>query len=184
MTDELPKWPDSLPPPIEFVEGPQRVFLSSEDLNGQRTLTDLVHDLYWFPDSEYFLYFEHGAGIGHELNARLEECGVEMRKTELYFYRHPRPAYTSDFIRVLPGATIPDWQRESAQGQMFGRVSLTLNSAARKQMDHAELARATSTAMADNESVIEAKPNFFGLGINLNSVWHRVKKRLGWSKNV
>jgi hypothetical protein len=45
----------------------------------------------------------------------------------------------------------------------------------RKQLDLSETSRATSAAMQETDPVIEAKPNFFGIAINLNSLWRRAK---------
>ena len=57
MAEERPKWPESLPPPVEFTEGDPRVDLAPHELGADDAIKDLVHDLYWFPDSEYFVYF-------------------------------------------------------------------------------------------------------------------------------
>jgi hypothetical protein len=107
MAEERPKWPESLPPPVEFTEGAPRVDLAPHELGADDAIKDLVHDLYWFPDSEYFVYFLYGEGIGQELDVRLEAWGIERRKTEMYFYKHPKPAYKNDFVRALPGADAP-----------------------------------------------------------------------------
>jgi len=178
MTDNIPKWPESLPPPFEVVEGPRQVYFCESDFDGDDGVRDLLHDLYWFPDDNYYLYFLHGEGLDKSLASRLEAQGIEMKKTELYFYRHPNPAYPNDFIRVLNHEDPPQWKADAAKGPMFGRVSMSLEPARRKQIDFQENARITRELIADSESVVEAKPNFFGMGLNLNSLWHKVRKRL------
>lgn len=184
MAEKRPKWPESLPPPVEITEGPPRVNFAPNDLRSDDAIKDLVHDLYWFPDSEYFIYFLHGEGIGQELDARLEEWGIERRKTEMYFYKHPKPAYENDFVRALPVADAPPWVREAAEGPMYGRVQLSLSAAMRKQLDLSETSRATSVAIQESDPVIEAKPNFFGMGISLNSLWRRVKNWIQRKRNA
>ena len=52
---------------------------------------------------------------------------------------------------------------------------MNLEPARRKQFDFDENARTTTELLADKEPVVEAKPNFFGVGLNLNSIWHRIK---------
>ena len=175
MANERPKWPESLPPPVEITEGATRVAMSPHDLTSDEAISHLVHDMYWFPDSEYFLYFVYKEGIGQELDARLQTWGIERKKTEMYFYKHPKPAHENDFVRALPGVDAPPWVKEAAEGQMYGRVQLSLSVTMRKQLDLSETARAMRAAISDADPVFEAKPNFFGIGINLNNLWRRAK---------
>jgi hypothetical protein len=180
MEDEIPKWPESLPPPFEMTRGPREHHLTAADLEGETNINDLIHDLYWFPDDLNFIYFRHGEGLGKAFISKIEKKGIEVKKTELYFYRHPKPAYQNDYIRILPHENVPNWQKEAANGPMFGRVLVTLKPARRKQIDFYESARITIKVIADNESLIEAKPNFFGLGVNLNSL---LRKALKWLRH-
>ncbi len=174
MTEELPKFPDSLPPPVEVGEGSRYINLTPDGLKPAAALADLVHDLYWFPDNHYFLFFVYGEGIGTNLQERLKSHGVATKKTEMYFYRHPKPAYENDFVQVLPHSAKHEWLKEAARGQMYGRILLSLEPWKRKQLDLEHTARATAKAMADTEPTIEMKPNFAGMGINLNSVFRRL----------
>jgi len=176
MTTELPKFPESLPPPVEMTEGPRRVFLTPEELPNTEKISELVHDLYWFSDDLYFLFYPHGKGIGLDLNKRMESNGVGMRKTELYFYRRLKPAYENDFIRVLPHSAEYDWQRETEKGQMFGRVTLSLEPWRRKQLDLEYAAHVTSGAIVNNEPVVEMKPNYCGMGINVRALLKKLKR--------
>jgi len=178
MADEIPKWPESLPLPFEMTRGPREHHLTAADFEGEKNIDDHIHDLYWFPDDLNFIYFRYGEGLGKAFISKIEKIGIEVKKTELYFYRHPNPTYQNDFIRVLPHEDVPNWQKEAAKGPMFGRVFIVLNPARRKQIDFQENARITSNIIADNESLIEAKPNFFGIGVNLNSLWRKALKWL------
>jgi hypothetical protein len=72
MTEERPKWPSSLPPPVEITEGPSRVDLTPADLSTAEDISGLVSDLYWHSDDHYYLFFKHGEGIGAELTKQLE----------------------------------------------------------------------------------------------------------------
>lgn len=177
MTDKQPKWPDSLPHPVEINEGARRCNLMPDDLETAQAVRDLVHDLYWFPHDSYFLFFVYGTGIGVELNNALGTHGITMKKTELYFYRNPNPAYKNDFLRVLPHSDAPEWQKEAAKGQMFGRITLSLEPWRRKQLDFKHTAQVTTKAITDRESIIEMKPNIWGIGVNVPRLMYRVK---GW----
>ena len=97
--NERPKWPKTLPPPIGFMEGARQVYLSHEDIGTVLSIPDLIEDMYWFDSDEFYLYFPYGKGLGVELKDKLEANGIELKKTEMYFYRHPKPGYKNDFIR-------------------------------------------------------------------------------------
>ena len=159
-----------------MIEGPRHSSLMPDDLSSVEGITNLVHDLYWYPDDLYLLFFFFGEGIAASLNETLKTHGVAMKKTELYFYRHPNSAYKNNFIRVLPHSEAPEWQKEAARGQMFGRISLSLEPWRRKQLDLEQTAHATTRAIADSEPIVEMKLNLWGVGINLQSLLHRVKR--------
>jgi diguanylate cyclase (GGDEF)-like protein len=149
MTEERPKWPSSLPPLVELTEGPSRVDLTLADLSTSEDVSGLVSDLYWHSDDQYYLFFKHENGIGAELAKELESQGLALRKTEFYFYRHPYPVSERDFIRVLPGELEFDWQRQAAAGEMFGRITVTLEPWRRKQLDGTTTASATQRTLED-----------------------------------
>ena len=50
----------------------------------------------------------------------------------------------------------------------------------RREMDLNESAARTRDAINDSEDVVDLKPNFFGIGVNLNSVWRRF---MAWFKS-
>lgn len=176
MTEHLPKWPDSLPPPIEFVEGAPQHCLTEADFDQDNAIDDLIHDMYWFPDDVYLLYFVYGEGVTKELTNKLELAGIAMRKTELFFFKHPQPAYSNEFIRILANDNLPQWMADAAKGPMHGQVTLSLEPAKRKMIDFYENAKVASQVLSEQEPIFEFKPNFAGLGVNLNSFWLRIKK--------
>lgn len=176
MTTETPKFPDSLPPPTAVVEESRHAYFVPDDFNSAAAIADLVHDLYWFPDTDYCLFFVYGEGIGAGLEERLKAQGVATRKTEMYFYRHPNPAHENDFIRILPHSAEHEWVIKAAQGQMYGRVLLSLEPWRKKQLDLEHAGRAAARTIADAEPVIEMKPNFAGMGVNIHSALRRLKR--------
>jgi diguanylate cyclase (GGDEF)-like protein len=148
MTEERPRWPESLPPPVEITES-SRVDLIPNDLSTAEDVSGLVSDLYWHSDDQYYLFFKHGQEIDGELLKQLDAQGIALRKTDFYFYRHANSTSEKDFIRVLPGAPNFEWQREAASGEMFGRATVTLEPWRRKQLDAAATATATQRALDD-----------------------------------
>ena len=173
MSEEVPKWPDSLPLPAKVTFGPRRVHLLPADFESEGAISDILHDLYWFPDDHYYLFYSDTLKLTSEAATELEASGVVFTELESYFYKHPKPGYDRDFIQVLPNGDYPTWRIEAADGQMFWRASLALDSAMRREMDFNESAARTRDAITDSEDVVDLKPNFFGVGVNLNSVWRR-----------
>ena len=180
MSEEMPKWPDSLPLPDKVTFGPRRVHLLPTDFESEGAVPDILHDLYWFPDDHYYLFYSDALKLTTEATTEFEESGVVFTELESYFYKHPRPGHDRDFIQVLPNGDYPMWRKEAADGQMFWRASLALNSAMRRELDFNESAARTRDAIADSENVVDLKPNFFGVGVNINSAWRRF---LAWFKS-
>jgi len=180
MSEKVPKWPDSLPLPAKVTFGPRRVHLLPADFESEGAISDILHDLYWFPDDHYYLFYSDTLKFTSETATELEASRVIFTELESYFYKHPKPGYDRDFIQVLPHGDYPTWRNEAAEGQMFWRASLALDSAMRREMDFNESAARTRDAITDSEDVVDLKPNFFGVGVNLNSVWRRF---LSWFKS-
>ena len=58
MSEQVPKWPDSLPLPAKVTFGPRRVHLLPADFESEGAISDILHDLYWFPDDHYYPRFQ------------------------------------------------------------------------------------------------------------------------------
>ncbi len=177
MSNKLPTWPESLPPPIIIEEGPVHHYLNQDELHNKNDVDDLTHDLYWFPDDKYYLFFQYGIGIKKELSKMLTENEIEMKTTEMYFYRHPQSRDSNDYIQLLPNhhKDIPEWIIEASKGDMYGRILLSLSPTRRKVIDFLESAKKTSEILSDKEPIFEVKPNIYGVGLNLNKIGKIIK---------
>ena len=175
-----PKWPESLPPFTEVNEEDPEVVFVPEDLDNLTAIGDLVHDLYWFDNRKYLLCFEYDSGLPKSLNKNLLENGIELNKRKKFFYRHPKPAYKNDFVRILPHSEIPYFLEGADEGKMYGRLRLNLTPDYRKQLDFRIAANETSKVLQEQESMIEIKPSVWGISINLKIVYYKVRK---WFKN-
>lgn len=170
-----PKWPESLPPFTEVNVGDSQVLFVPEDLENNSSISDLVHDLYWFDERKYLLYFDYGIGLPEYLSKALSKNGIEMNKRENFFYRHPKPAYKKDFVRILPHSEIPHFLEGVNEGVMFGRLHLSLTSDYRKQLDFRMAANETSRVLQAQESIVEIKPSVWGITINLKLIYYKIK---------
>ena len=175
MSEDRPKWPDSLPPFMEFIEGPRCVHFMAEDLQTIQNIEDLVYDFYWFPRDNYYLFFKHGETISRNLLDEFERQGIIFVKTELYFYKRPSPAFIHDFIRLLPHELEYDWQIQAAQGDIFGRITLSLEEWRKKRLDITYIAQVAASKMEGNEPILDLKPGLWGFHLNLRSLFRRIK---------
>lgn len=175
MSRQLPEWPSSLPIPIEMRFGPRAVHVVQAELSAENNIMDLVHDLFWFPNDNFYLFVPVDDGVEQTLYATLEGQGIELLVVEMHFYPHPHPAYKNDFTRILPHEAPLPWQHEALQNQMYKRFKLTLEPATRTRLSHSQIAAATRDAIANAESIFEAKPNIYGIGINFNSLLRKVR---------
>ena len=180
MSEKMPKWPDSLPFPAKVTFGPGRVHLLPADFDSEGAISNILHDLYWFPDNHYYLFYSDTLKLTSEAATELEASGIVFAEIESYFYKHPKPGYERDFIQVLPSGDYPAWRKEAAEGQMFWRASLALDSTTQREMDLNESAARTRDAITDSEDLVDLKPNFFGIGVNLNIALRRF---LAWFKS-
>ena len=113
MSEEVPRWPNSLPMPAKMTFGPRRVHLLPVDFENDEAIADLLHDLYWFPDDQYHLFYSETLKLTSKASAELEELGVVITEMESYFFKHPKPGYERDFIQVLPSEDYPEWKKRS-----------------------------------------------------------------------
>lgn len=174
----IPKWPDSLPPPSEATLLPPEHVFYREGLVADQDIQNLIHDLFFFPEDKYFLYYEYGSeeipdGFDTE---KLERYGISLRKHENFFYRHPwdneHPEKYS-YLRLTVSDIRFPWQQELVdKGPMYGRVQIELMEWRKKEI---ELARIK--ALSDkSEDPLVLQPNFFGLGVDLKKVPQWIKR--------
>jgi len=161
--------------------GGRLICLSPVELSTDSSIGDLVHDMYWFPDDHYYLFSKFSEDISEDIGAevakRLETAGVVTKITEPYFYPHPNPGYANDFVHLPPDQIHHEWQRKASQSEMYVRQILSLEPWKRKQLDIAQTAEATSSAVSRSEPLLEAKPGFAGFSINVSVLWRWLRDR-------
>jgi diguanylate cyclase (GGDEF)-like protein len=108
--------------------------------------------MFWHSGDTYRIYFPYDRGIDRAVLTELERQGVALPSREFYFYRHPRPAYPNDFVRVLPHQKHADWKMAAATGPMFGCATLKLESWRAKELDAELAASATKRKLDSTES--------------------------------
>ncbi len=176
---ENPKWPDSLPPFTEMTLLPPEHVIYREELVSTDDISNLVHDLFYFPEDKHFLYFEYGSNDMPEGfdSEKLKAYGLAFRKHENFFYRRPLDDTNPEdysYIQLTIDKINYPWQQKIVDaGPMYGRVQIELMEWKKKEI---ELQRIKSVHQNDNNPLL-LQPNFMGLGIDL-------KKLLKWGKNI
>lgn len=176
---EIPKWPDSLPPPSEMTMLPPEHVIYRESLIEEKDVYDLIHDLFYFPEDNYFLYFKYeSSNIPDGFDTKkLGSFGLALRQYENFFYRRPFGDVEPDrysYIRLTAADIKHPWhQKLIDSGPMFGRVQIELMEWANKNV---ELQRLKSLNSKDEDPLL-LQPNFMGVGVDL-------KKIPAWLKRV
>lgn len=174
---KLPVWPKDLPPFAEFKKLPKENYVYQDEFDNENDLLNLIHDIYYYENEMYFLYFEYGVSNKGKVFPKdhLEKIGLSLSCYENYFYKRPWSDEDPDkysYIRFLPGEARCQWQQDLiAKGPMYCRVQIELLPWKRKQLD---LQRITSSLKEKNP--IELKPNFFGFGVDLFRLFDWVRK--------
>jgi len=173
--EKLAVWPESLPPFAEMTKLPPQHSLHHRDLINDTDIAALVHDLFFFPEDEFYLYYEYGAPRVHADydKGKLEAAGLRFAKNENYFYRRPLDKNRSDrfsYERYLPGDEKYEWQEEIIEkGPMYGRASIQLMEWKKKDI---ELERIRSTQQQDDDPLL-LKPSIMGVGVDLKKLWKK-----------
>jgi len=174
----IPKWPDSLPPPTEVTLLPPEHVLYRTDLITDEDIQGLIHDLFFFPEDKYFLYYEYSnKEIPEGFDAKkLKQYGLSLRKHENFFYRRPwdkdRPEQYSYVRLTVSGIKYP-WQQEIVdKGPMYGRVQIDLMEWRKKEI---ELARIKALSKKDEDPLI-LQPNICGVGIDIKKIPSWIKR--------
>ena len=174
---ERPKWPDTLPLPIAFEEVACGVQLAVEDFPNQLTVAELAHDIFWYGECNYFVFYAQDIGFPPLLNEEFERLGLEMKKVDLYFFKPQIPHSKNDFIQVLPHEATDEWRKNAATTRMYARADVTLTPSRRKEMEIAETAAATAKLLKKPEPLLQLKPGAYGISVDLKVIWRWLRTR-------
>ena len=176
MKKNIPRWPKQLPPPISAEMKGKLICLSPDDLQSDEDISQLVTEIYWYPDDFYYLFTKVNKGFGDFLATRFKQSGLILKKIERCFYPHPNPGYKNDFVHLPPGEIVYNWHKEAVKKQEYTRFTIELAPWKRKELDMAYTAQATVNAAGRNAPIVEAKPGFMGFSINLFAISGKLKR--------
>lgn len=113
--------------------------IEKSDITSEEDLQQLVDLLWKEPDTHCYYYFPTTEPAGEILLAAEMFGQIHLREMERHYYRHPTGG-DRDFVQIAqPAAEYRwEWQREVVEkGPEFWRVTLTLSSRGRAELDAA-----------------------------------------------
>ncbi|NIA23659.1 MAG: hypothetical protein GWP03_05840 [Proteobacteria bacterium] len=183
--DELPIFPEGLPI-IEDTEdlptlklSPDKIIISAEhvfEAKEVRSVSNIAQICRWifnYPERKFYLFLIEGIKENRDLIYNIEKNGILASTTERHFYKHPSDQ-PKDFIRFHPNEIEFDWEREIVQkGPKYIRLELNLSERKRREL---EIKEKMDTEREADLNPLEIKPNFMGIGIDVNKALRWVKK--------
>lgn len=182
MTDaannQVPSWPKELPPPVSVTMLPKELPIYREELINDKDINELIHDLFYFPEEKYFLYFKYEEDVipdGFDFE-KLQDLGLFFEKYENFYYRrpfHPSTPEKYTYIQIISGDAKTPWQVELVENTpMYSRVQIELMEWLKKDI---EMARIKAAADKKQNAII-LQPNFYGIGLDINSIISSVRR--------
>ena len=183
--DELPIFPEGLPV-IENTEdlptlklSPDKITISAEhvfeanEVCSASNITQICRWIFNYPERKFYLFLIEGIKENRDLIYNIEKNGILAPTTERHFYKHPSN-HPKDFIRIHPNEIEFDCEREIVQkGPKYIRLELNLSERKRREL---EIKEKIDTEKEADSNPLEIKPNFMGIGIDVNKALRWVKK--------
>lgn len=149
--------------------------LENNDIIDEQELDRLLNVMFASPEDHFYLYVPENESICPMLRKAMDSNLIIGNTWKRNFY--PHPSSRRDYVHILPGNVQWDWEQELLDSsQEHLRFELHLSEAAKRSMQINQHIIAQQEADANP---IELKPNFMGLGIDLNKAWPWVRKKLG-----
>lgn len=184
--DHLPIFPDGLPI-IENTENlptlklsPDKITIFAEhvfekkEVLSDSNIKQIIKWLYNYPERKFYLFLIEGDKKNRDIIYNLEKNGFLAPTTEMHFYKHP-DNHPKDYIKIHPDKIQFAWEREVIQkGPKYVRIRLDLSARKKREL---EINEKIDTEREADINPLELKPNFMGLGIDVN-------KAVKWLKNI
>lgn len=171
-TGEITPWPDKWQPTsveLKQVEVP----LSVGDVSGPENVKRLLHDLYWFPETDYCIYTEYQQGLPQDVIDDLKAHGIETNTIERRFYKRPMSDGQFMFWQVHEIERDGSWLAEYPESVEHARYTASLAAWKQKDLDFQHSAEAVRKATSKPPAIFSAKPGFFGFSVDLVAAWKR-----------
>ena len=152
----------------------QSYMIEVEDIQTENDLQELILLMFNNSESKFHYYKEKDCPGNGLLSEASNRGDILMNTTEFFYYKHPK--HKRDYVKIARDGGKFEWQKEIAEkGPMFVRITLGLSNKMKRQLEtheRIEIKRQLDT------NPLELKPNFYGIGIDLVKVFHRLKNWL------
>lgn len=144
------------------------------DFTVEETVSDLLANLYDYPEDEFYVYVLKGQSISPPLRAALDNGFVVITESKGHYYPHPK--LQRHYVYIKEGLTRWDWERDVLQREhMHFQHTLGLSAKARRTFEMQQL---VVMHQAVNSDPLILQPNFVGIGIDVKRHFHGFSKEL------
>ncbi len=167
MPKEFPLKPDSVKQNFlhEFEDG---------DFDTDEQINDLISLMFEYPEREFFLFHNTNAPFSQKLRSAEKQNIILLNEVERFYYKHPK--HKKDYIRVPENNPKSDWEKALIEsGPEFQRHTIKLTQKATRD---SAISYKNYQEKQKIKHPFELKPNFYGLGIDLEKVYLWVRKKI------
>ena len=144
------------------------------DFTDEESVSDLLANLYDYPEDEFYLYVLKGQPMSPALRAALDNGFVVITESKGYYYPHPK--FQRHYVCIKEGFTRWDWERDVLQKERMNfQHTLGLSEKARRTF---EIQQLVAVHQAVNSDPLILQPNFVGIGIDLKKAFSWLLQRM------
>lgn len=168
--EDTPRFPNIIPDSIKK----SRIWvLENDDFESGNDVSELLAQLFDYPEDHFYLFIENGTPINTFMNASIEQGIIRIVETQSFFYRHPK--FKRDYVRIREHSIKWDWEREVVKkGPMYFRDELVLSEKTRRTFEMQQL---VEMQKSQGSNPLKLEPNFMGIGVDLRKVYAWLKGR-------
>jgi len=175
--ERLPVFPNIIPDKMEIGEFH---VIEAADIQTANDLNELILLMFNHPERSFY-YFGNKDGSPNKL-LQNSKCRGEilMNVAEFFYYKHPNNDH--DYIKIQRGGGQSDWGKEVVKkGPMFVRIKLELSEKKKREL---EVYQKIEIGKSVDTNLIELKPNFYGIGIDLFKMVRKIRNWLSKRRNI
>ncbi|MFH1931713.1 MAG: hypothetical protein ABIN18_09025 [Pseudomonadota bacterium] len=160
---------DILPDKVEVTQYHR---FENNDIQTEEALRELISLMFDHPERDFYFFAEKDSKLNTLLMKAKQDGVILISEVDLFYYRHPKNK--RGFVRIPRNGGEFEWQKElTKQGPMFQRAKLELTARMKRQL---EALHKIEVEKISDSFPIELKPNFFGIGLDLNKLVRFVRK--------
>lgn len=170
-SEKQANFPDIVP---DSAIGTRLWVYENADFSVEESVSDLLANLYDYPEDKFYVYVLKGQPISPLLRAALDNGSVVITESKGHYYPHPK--FQRHYVCIKEGLTRWDWERDVLQREhMHFQHTLGLSAKARRTFEMQQLVAMHQEA---NSDPLILQPNFVGIGIDLKKAFSWLLQRI------